>query len=814
MAMNPRSSGRVWSRLHFLLRFAGLTGLVCAGIGVSLAFLADILSWDQLSNVPYVRSTLTGETGDLTTRLAMCFLVGGTALALLATLVEILASLRLVTGRRSAFGLNATIQAGLALALLIGINLYSYRHYERRDWTKDKQFTLPQKIQEELSQLKDPTTIVVYQLHKTFGHLPGKPDAYDHAATRKGVEKVMDLIDQFREFGTRFSVTVLDVEEEGYNDKLAALTRDNKALRDAIDAAPENSIFFLAGDKVQRLSFNDFYQLDKTASKQAGDGSGNLVLLYQGVRPFANKVLNIDEKRPKVGIAVVHEWLTTEGPEEFGFGGLKKALTARGFDVRDILLKKWSEVAPPEPAVYTYDESKFDRLEEQLAEVNTDIKNLEEELKTLGEVQKLWKTATLDDLTKKYAKQLGGRKVDEGLRQRQLAFFEQNSLLLNAVLNQYRTDRDETAKEKQTLNVDIAAEERRMTDLKAKLQRSLSDCDLLVIPRMTIRNVIVGDRVPNQVHRLDEAQIAAIKEFLKAGKPILTCFGPINEHPSDVMNMARLGLSGPDDMEQLLAKLGIKLGKQTILYNVESKSFAERRTGLLVAGASVEVPPVDFETKGEAPRPLAKPDASHKPDNPIRQSMRIAARSLGRNLDLRVRYPRPIYYEPRAGETTKFEPEFMLTPAATWNEDQPFPSRERVPRFEPAKPDDPTKGTLDEKRRGPFPIGVAVETNLPSDWYADSKGTTPTTVRIAAIGNGAIFTGAELTPAKEELLLDTCNWLLGRDDLLPGADRVWQFPRVALSPREHTLWHWGAWLGLPGLFAYLGLVVLLVRRLR
>src|SRR5262249_53732586 len=153
---------------------------------------------------------------------------------------------------------------------------------------------------------------------------------------------------------------------------------------------------------------------------------------------------------------------TTEGPDEFGFGGLKRALTARGFDVRDVLLKKWSEFAPPEAAVYTYQESKFDRLEEQLAEVNADIKNMEEELKGLAEVQQLWKTASLDELTKKYDKQLGGRKVDEALRRRQLAFFEQNALILNAVLSQYRADRDETAKEKQGLNVNTAAEERRM----------------------------------------------------------------------------------------------------------------------------------------------------------------------------------------------------------------------------------------------------------------------------------------------------------------------------------------------------------------
>src|SRR5207253_8850699 len=137
------------------------------------------------------------------------------------------------------------------------------------------------------------------------------------------------------------------------------------ALRTAIDQAPDNSIFFVAGGApsplplspaagergrgegaVQRLSFNDFYQLDKTASQE----QGNLVLLYQGVEPFARKVLNVDERRPRVGIAVVHEFLTTEGPEEYGMQGLRKALTAQGFEVKDVVLKRWPRMTPPEPA--------------------------------------------------------------------------------------------------------------------------------------------------------------------------------------------------------------------------------------------------------------------------------------------------------------------------------------------------------------------------------------------------------------------------------------------------------------------------------
>ena len=103
-----------------------------------------------------------------------------------------------------------------------------------------------------MGQLQGETTIVVYQRHKTFGPLNERPDAYDFAAERKVVEKINDLVEQFRELGPRFRVEVLDVEEEGFNRKLEQLTQNAKELRDAIDSASENSIFIASGDLSQR----------------------------------------------------------------------------------------------------------------------------------------------------------------------------------------------------------------------------------------------------------------------------------------------------------------------------------------------------------------------------------------------------------------------------------------------------------------------------------------------------------------------------------------------------------------------------------
>jgi ABC-type uncharacterized transport system len=774
---------------HFAIRLAGLTGIFVAAVGL------------------VVTATASKEIGWALT-------AGGAIVALIGVVTEIKQGVGRIAGRRSAFGTNVALQIALAIVLLVGVNLFSFGNYRRFDWTRDGYFTLSDTVRDQMGRLRGETTIVLYQRHKTFGQLSDKPDMYDYAAERKVVEKVRDLVDQFRELGRQFRVVVLDVEEEGYNEKLAELTEQSKPLREAIDSASENSIFFYSDGKVQHLGFHDVYELDKQASQGADGGRGNLVLLYQGVDPFARKILNIDEKRPRIGVAVIHEVLSTEGSEELGMVGMRKALAARGFDTRDLILKKWSEFAGPEPAVFTYDESKYERLEEELAEVDAAVKSLEQELQEFGNLVNYWKTATLEDLTKKYADQLQGQKISEALRTRQVAYLQQNVALREFLLSQQREERDAVAKEKVGLNVEDLMEQRRIADLRAKADRMLADCDLLILPRMTQFNVARGEMIPNRLYRLDDAQVEAIKDFLKAGKPVLALLGPVGEPATS--RFESLGEKGPDKVEEALEQLGIRLSKQTVLFNVESKSFAERRGGLLVLGANVDVPPVEFTWPAGAEQPPGRPiKAEAEKPNPIRESMALTARSLGQGqtLDLRIRHPRPIYYQPPPGQSEAFDPVFMMSAPASWNEEQPFPSRGRTPRFEPPKSDDPTKGTLDEKRRGPFPIGVAAETTVPADWYPN-KDAKPATVRVAVIGHGGVFIGNTLPAVKEKLLLDVCNWLLGRDDLLAKAEHRWQYPRVTLGDSQQALWQWGIRLGLPLLFAYLGLVVLMVRRLR
>jgi hypothetical protein len=239
--------------------------------------------------------------------------------------------------------------------------------------------------------------------------------------------------------------------------------------------------------------------------------------------------------------------------------------------------------------------------------------------------------------------------------------------------------------------------------------------------------------------------------------------------------------------------------------------------------------------------------------------MRVTKRSVGQKLDLALRHPRPVYFATIRPNPQTFSAEFLWTDATCWNEEKPFPRRDYSPKLD-LKGDDPTKRSRDDERPGPFPVGVAIQTTLPVEWRKTelgaikaaalalashtSSGGLPMglasesfvpidyyeqkppgqpddqpTVRIAAIGHGSLFNSADvsrpdLTPAREQLLLSTCNWLLKRDDRLVKAESEWTYPRARLSPSHELLWRYGMFLGLPALFGYLGLNVLLVRRMR
>jgi hypothetical protein len=719
-----------------------------------------------------------------------------------------------------------------------------------------------------------PTTIVVLQNHNLFGTLSTSRDSFTKAAEEKVTEKVKDLVDLFRELGPRFHVAVLDTEAYGYQKQLAEVTKDAPELKDAIDAAPENSIFFHANKRVQRLSFNEFLQLDKTASKEANNGRGNLVLLPQGVENFARRVLAVQERRPKVAVCVVHELLTTAYPEGRGrtytLAGLKNVLTNYGFEVVDIVLKKnWANarsLSDLQPAADTRAESTLERLEGEVSTATLKATNARRLAAAIADRQKVFegvKGKPWPERRAVYDRYIRGG-IEEGEETEFLAFQTQQAKQAESLAAQAETERKQAAERlKQALQDERTTEDRRIADAKAKLAQKLADVDLLIVPRFTIEDATEGEQpdVPSNLHGLRKEQVEVIRDFMKSGKPVLACLGPIspgtsqNPGESDAEYDERWKtelMEGMDDFERLVAERGVELGRETVLFDGETRALAARLGGdQFGGGVPADIPPLSF---------TGITDESAK-SNPVAGAVRLTGRSIDQQLAMRAKALRPVYLAEAWRSRLPFAAEFLATGPDAWNERRPFLQTETrrrpdgrpvrvvsyLPAFEDTEqqdPKDPRVGTRQAERRGPFPVAVALEGAPPAHWTdrylappnvaglllagtgvgqvtaaaklaVEAEKPKGTPGRLVVVGSGNLFSGPKLDPPQEKLLLHSVNWLTGREDRLPRADGVaWSFPRVEMSRRDVRLWQFGTAIGLPLVAVFLGLMVMMVRRLR
>ena len=162
----------------------------------------------------------------------------------LAVVVELLAGL-VGSSRWAQCGRGqCSFGSALAFGLLIAVNVYSFLHSARFDLTRERAFSLPASVINELRPLHSGMTIVILQQHKTFGQLSASPDQYDYAAEKEVVEKIKDRIEKFREVGPRFKVHVLDVEEKDFDKKVGELTKTPSRTARSDADTPDNSIFF------------------------------------------------------------------------------------------------------------------------------------------------------------------------------------------------------------------------------------------------------------------------------------------------------------------------------------------------------------------------------------------------------------------------------------------------------------------------------------------------------------------------------------------------------------------------------------------
>jgi hypothetical protein len=845
MAIKSRTRSTAWKAVHFLIRFLGLNGLVAVAIGLVL--------WHGLG---YERAGLIVA-------------IAGAVAVVVALLGEVRGVAESVVSHRGAAGINVLLQVALASVLVIGGNVYSFSHFKRYDCTRDKLFTLDEKISERLATLRGETDIIVYVQHVSFGQrVDLRQDDYDQAAEKIISDRVIDLVEQFQEAGPRFHIHILDTQKKNYKDREKALKAISEDLVGTIKKTPEDSIFFYARDtkNIQRLSFNDIYHLDKKASAEANDGKGNLVLIDCGVQNFAGKILKIEEKKPRVGFAVVHPLLGQDGREDIGMPGLKIALPARDFEGRDIVL--WKRLQD-EPAALEHEESRYEMLEAKKTNYDRILKERDEELKEARDDKKYWETSSIEEINKRYVlvqsfqgwaqitrkeleefRKAQGRipptaKITEDYKTKEIAEWVEIIDALESEMTLKKERLEKTIVEKGRLRVDNLEEQRRIANVRDKFNRLLADIDMLVLPRATFINLLRREfpRIPSDVYPMHDTHIEAIKDFMKAGKPVMFLLGPMNE-PGDEPTID----PAKDSLEKLLTPFNVVLPNQAILFTSEGEAMEENRERMGPPGGNiVDIPPAEFDWKKTAGSRFIS-GLDFEAASPIRTSLRLTARGLGDKSSegMKIRHPRPVYvvrtsWSPEtvsgaigamsiggfAGPSQalgdfytkvnkKFDEKsvFLMTDTDCWNEERPIPTPKYAPRYKRPKNDDPDKGTVQEKRRGPFPIGVALEADVPREWYDSDATQMQQKVRIAVIGHGGVFVGDKLSPLREKLFLDVSNWLLGRENLLSQESATWQYPRVKLDSATKSLWEWGARLGLPLLFVYLGMIVWLLRRMR
>lgn len=845
-ARDPRQAAAWVGLARFICRIAGLAGLLVAATGLVLA--------DPSASPVAAAGKLVSDIASLGSPGAIVFLAG-LALAVVAAIAEVAALASYAAGRRSTHWTLTTAQVGIAAAALVAFNIAAFRHPVRWDLTRAKTFTLPPELISELQGLEPGTTVVVYQMHRVFPGVAEKPDRFDLAAERKILEKVRDLVDLVRETsGRSLKVIELDVESENHERRLKELARDNPALGQAIDQAPESSIFFHARrggsgrELVQRLGFNEFLRLDKVASEERE----NLVLLPQGLPPdaagpdlrgsfpFIRGLVSLEARKPRVGIGVIHEWLTTKGTDVYGLAGLRKTLERNGFDVRDMVLKKLGR--SPAPVVSTFEESRLDRLESRLQII---AKGFEQRAnfvnKSLKTSEEFWAKSSLDAIAEVLSKQFrlpaDKAKRDEILnefRKDQIAAIAEEKKQIEQADQRALELRKEIEAERASLDLETLAEQRRNTDLKGKMEQLLADCDVLLLPRPSLYDVVSDDdkNLPLWLHGLDREQVEAIKAFMKAGKPVLFCLGPSSERPGQgpdgKPDPVPAGFTATDGIDTIIKELGYRLNKQTVLFDAEEVAFGERQGGGLTGGTEVKVPPLVLSWPAGTGYPPALRRPADKADHPVRMSQWLASRGLGRaqredpRLQLRLRHARPVFIEADKDHPERFrqQAEILMTSADSWNEDQPFATENSTPAFKSAtgaKQEKPAlEDALMERRRGPFPVGAVAEEKLPEAWFGKDEKQ-PGFVRSAVIGEAWWLIGPTLDPARERLVTDLFNWLIGRDDRLarrPGEESVWEYPRLEWSAEKAGLWRNGLEFGLPMLAAFVGFTVLLYRRLR
>ncbi len=245
-------------------------------------------------------------------------------------------------------------------------------------------------------------------------------------------------------------------------------------------------------------------QLDHAASDTLDERQANLVLVPQGIDRFAQRILQVQERRPKVAVCVVHELLTTNGDDaknRFSMAGVRKSLTAQASTWLTSYSRRTGtplRCADLKPAADTR-ENALERLESELDEAGAELTSWRDEVRQFELIR--------DAVEKIQRPSVGGaERVLSAVRAWNAPEASEPQLLtvLATRLKRAREELDEAAKKKARsgketrggdegrTRVARPANERRVGEVD---QTTLPTSILLIIPRYTTEDAMKGPGV-------------------------------------------------------------------------------------------------------------------------------------------------------------------------------------------------------------------------------------------------------------------------------------------------------------------------------
>ncbi len=155
--------------------------------------------------------------------------------------------------------------------------------------------------------------------------------------------------------------------------------------------------------------------------------------------------------------------------------------------------------------------------------------------------------------------------------------------------------------------------------------------------------------------------------------------------------------------------------------------------------------------------------------------------------------PRSIRAQPHAGGDKPAISELAACSAAGWAE---FDPDDPSPHFDP-QVDIP----------GPVPVAVAIERGPVPGVHVQIRPT-----RLVIVGDSDFVSNSGLMGANADLLMNSVNWLLDREEGLAVSPRTLEEFRLVMDARQLRRLFWAVVVALPGLVAALGLWVAWQRR--